>query len=134
MFRVTLLKVLAIVLGAGVLFPGFLSSNRPAHACHAALDHHTSIIRDFDRFDHSQNSQLAEQNNNRCNDNRLALLDSGLNRWLISEQQRRAIHVTAVSIQEEAKPEGAEATDQTVESVEVPVISAEQVKLKTVIN
>ena len=134
MFRVTLLKVLVIVLGAGVLFPGFLSSNRPAHASHAAPDHHTSIIRDFDRFDHSQNRQLAEQNNNRCNDSRIALLGSGLNRWLISEQQRRAVRVTAVSIQEEGKPKEAETTDQTVESVEEPVISAEQVKLKTVIN
>ena len=134
MFRVTLLKVLVIVLGAEVLLPGFLSNNRPAHASHAAPDYHTSIIRDFGRFDHSQNLQLAAQNNNRYKDSRIALLGSGLNRWLISEQQRRAIRVTAVSIQEESKPEEAEATDQTVESVDVPVISAEQVKLKTVIN
>lgn len=134
MFRVTLLKVLVIVLGAGVLFPGFLLSNRPAYAFHAAPNHHTSIIRDFDRFDHSQNRQFAEQKNNRCDDRRIALLGSGLNRWLISEQQRRTVGLTAVSIQEEGKPEEAETPAQTAESDEEPVISAEQVKLKTVIN
>ena len=134
MFRVTLFKVLVIVLGAGVLFPGFLSSNRSAHASHAVPNHLIRIIRDFDRFDHSQNHQLAEQNNNRCNDSRIAFLDSGLDRWLISQQQRRAIRSTAVSMQEEGRPEEAETTDQAAGRVEEPVISAAQVKVKTVIN